>query len=134
MVLLKPDAVSRGLCGEVIRRFEQRGLIIAGMKMLKVSPQQAKRHYQEHVGKPFYPDLIDYITSGPVVALAVKGNQAVKVLRTMMGATNPVDALPGTIRGDFATQMENNIIHGSDSLNNATRELDIFFSKEEIYE
>ena len=128
LVLLKPDAVKRQLCGEIISRFERRGFNILGLKMLQITDEIAAEHYAEHVGKSFYPKLIEFITSGPVVAIALSGCGAVRVVRAMMGPTNPIDALPGTIRGDFALAMESNIIHGSDSTLSAARELAIYFT------
>ena len=133
LILLKPDAVSKGVCGEIIARFEKRGLKIIGMKMLQLSKEQAAMHYCEHQGKPFFEELVTFITSGPLVAMAVQGENAVKLTRTMMGTTNPLDAAPGTIRGDFAKTMKNNIIHGSDGIMSAEREIKIFFAKSELY-
>ena len=127
LVLLKPDAVRRALCGEIISRIEKKGLIIAKLKMLTLSKEMAERHYAEHVGKPFFPDVLEFITSGPLIAMAVEGPQAVKAIRTLMGSTNPLDALPGTVRGDLAIEMRYNLIHGSDSPASAARELEIFF-------
>ncbi|MBC8015905.1 MAG: nucleoside-diphosphate kinase [Sporomusaceae bacterium] len=133
LILLKPDAVVKGVCGEVIARFEKRGLKIIGMKMLQLSKEQATVHYSEHQGKPFFEELVTFITSGPLVAMAVRGENAVKLARTMMGTTNPLDAVPGTIRGDLATNMKNNIIHGSDGPMSAEREIKIFFTTSELY-
>ena len=127
LVLLKPDAVQRGLTGEIIARLERRGLRIAGLKLMQITPALAKQHYAEHVGKPFYQGLIDYITSGPIVAACFEGTRAVEVVRKTMGKTNPADAEPGTIRGDLALEMGRNLIHGSDSLKSAKRELALFF-------
>lgn len=132
LVLLKPDAVSRGLCGDIIARFEKRGLGISGMKMLRLSQEQAKEHYIEHDGKPFLGDLLTFITSGPLVALILEGENVIKLARTMMGVTNPFDSAPGTIRGDFATNVRYNVIHGSDSPSSAEREIKIFFNEDEI--
>ncbi|MBP2635937.1 MAG: ndk [Firmicutes bacterium] len=132
LVLLKPDAVQRKLCGEIIQRFERKGLLISALKLLQLTPEMAGRHYVEHVGKPFYPSLIEFITSGPIVAMVLTGPNAVKIVRTMMGATNPVDALPGTIRGDYAMLMSCNIVHGSDSVVSAARETAIYFSEQEV--
>ena len=131
-VLLKPDAVQRKLCGEIIQRFERKGLLISALKLLQLTPEMAASHYAEHEGKPFYPSLIEFITSGPVAAMVLTGPNAVKMVRTMMGSTNPVDALPGTIRGDYATVMSYNIVHGSDSAASAAREAAIYFSEHEI--
>lgn len=132
LVLLKPDAVQRKLCGEIIQRFERKGLLISALKLLQLTPEMAARHYVEHIGKPFYPSLIEFITSGPVVAMVLNGPNAVKIVRTMMGATNPVDASLGTIRGDYAMTMSYNIVHGSDSVVSAARETAIYFSEQEI--
>jgi len=132
LVLVKPDGVAKGLIGEVVGRFERRGLSICGLKMLKLTKEKAEVHYAEHRGKPFFPELVDFITSGPIVALVVGGENAVKVVRTMMGTTNPADAAPGTIRGDYALKLSQNIIHGSDSLESASREILIYFSQDEI--
>ncbi|MEG6584102.1 nucleoside-diphosphate kinase [Dendrosporobacter sp. 1207_IL3150] len=133
LVLVKPDGVERGLCGEIITRFEKRGLRVVGLKLLILSSEQAERHYQEHVGKPFFERLLYYITSGPIVAMVIRGNEAVKIVRTMMGPTNPVNAPPGTIRGDYATTMERNIVHGSDGIESAEREIKIFFEQNEVF-
>ena len=132
LVLIKPDGFQKKICGEIIDRIEKRGLIISGMKLLKLSREQAEKHYEEHKTKPFFAELVSFITSGPLVALAVSGDNAIKVLRTMMGATNPVDAAPGTIRGDFALSISHNVIHGSDSPGSAERELAIYFSPDEL--
>ena len=127
LFLIKPDAVERGLVGEIVARFERRGFRICGMKLMRVTEQQAAEHYVEHVGKPFYPELVEFITSGPVVAMAIEGLGAVATVRSMMGATNPLDSAPGTIRGDFALELSENIVHGSDSKASAKRELSLFF-------
>lgn len=132
LVLLKPDAVQRKLCGEIIRRFERKGLLLFALKLLQLTPEMAASHYAEHVGKPFYPSLVEFITSGPVVAMVLAGPNAVKIVRTMMGSTNPVDALPGTIRGDYAKVMSYNVVHGSDSAASAEREIAIYFAEQEI--
>ena len=134
LVLIKPDAVQRGLSGEIIARLERRGLKLAGMKMLRVSPELAHRHYGAHVGKPFFESLVNFITSSPLIAIAVEGEDAVDVVRTTMGATNPVDATPGTIRGDFGLTIGMNLIHGSDSQESAESELALFFADGEIIE
>ncbi|SMC56335.1 nucleoside-diphosphate kinase [Sporomusa malonica] len=133
LVLLKPDTVLRKLCGEILSRFERKGLTLTALKMLKLTPEMAAEHYREHIGKPFYPDLVEFITSGPIVALVLTGPNAIKTVRTMMGPTNPVDAPPGTIRGDYATVMSNNIVHGSDSLTSAQREIAIYFTDQEMF-
>ncbi|WP_422663632.1 nucleoside-diphosphate kinase [Sporomusa sp.] len=134
LVLLKPDAVKRNLSGEIISRFERRGFGISALKLVRLSRDVAAKHYEEHQNKPFYPALIEFITSGPVVAMVVTGPHAVSIVRKMMGSTNPAEALPGTIRGDYATTMDNNIVHGSDSVASAKREIAIYFTEEEIYE
>ncbi len=132
--MIKPDGVQRGLIGEIISRLERKGLKIVAMKMLSVSKDLAERHYAEHREKPFFQSLVDYITSGPVVAMVVEGKNAVKVVRTLVGATNPQEALPGTIRGDFGMDIGRNVIHASDSLESAEREISLFFKPEEIVE
>jgi nucleoside-diphosphate kinase len=126
-VMVKPDGVARGLVGEVISRFEGKGLRLESMKMLTISEETAGRHYAEHTEKPFFGELVAFITSGPVVAMEWSGESAVSVSRTLMGGTNPVDAEPGTIRGDFGLVITHNLVHGSDSLESAERELGIFF-------
>lgn len=130
--MIKPGAVHRGLIGDIIRRFEYRGLSIIGMKFIQVTEEQACEHYKEHEGKSFYPRLISYIQSGPVVVLAIYGENAITLVRKMAGATNPLEAIPGTIRGDYSADIENNIIHTSDAKETATRELSIYFSADEI--
>jgi nucleoside-diphosphate kinase len=127
LVLVKPDGMQRGLAGEVIARLERRGLELRGASLLKVSKTMAREHYAEHRGKPFFAGLVEFITSGPVLALAVSGESAISVVRDMMGATNPLDSAPGTIRGDFALELQENIVHGSDSKASARRELALFF-------
>lgn len=131
-VLLKPDAVARRLVGEILGRFESKGLKIIGMKMLQVTPALSKQHYAEHVHKPFYPMLEEFITSGPVVALAVEGPQAIAVIRAMLGSTNGREAPLGTIRGDFGLSRQMNLVHGSDGPDAATRELGIYFKPDEL--
>ena len=131
-VMLKPDAVQRNFVGEIISRLEKRGLTISGLKMIHISRDLAERHYGEHRDKPFFGELVNFITSGPVVAMVLEGQGAVEQARKMMGATDPQKSQPGTIRGDFALYMGNNIIHGSDSVESAAREIDLFFEKEEI--
>jgi nucleoside-diphosphate kinase len=127
LVILKPDAVQRGLIGEIIGRLEQRGLKLVALDMRTIEPEVAARHYAEHEGKPFYTGLIEYITSGPVVLMVLEGPQAVAVTRATMGKTNPVDALPGTIRGDLGLMTGRNLIHGSDGTKSAEREVALFF-------
>jgi nucleoside-diphosphate kinase len=127
LVLVKPDGMRRGLAGEIVARFERRGLELRGARLLKVSKAMGREHYAEHKGKPFFGSLVDFISSGPVLALAVSGESAISVVRTMMGATNPLDSAPGTIRGDYALELSENIVHGSDSRASAKRELALFF-------
>lgn len=133
LLLLKPDAVTKGVCGSIIDRFEKRGFKIAAMKMLQLTKEQAEIHYQEHAEKPFFQELVDFIISGPLIAMVIAGENTIKASRNMMGSTNPIDATAGTIRGDFALNIRNNIIHGSDSLTNAEREIKNFFNENEIY-
>ena len=132
LVLLKPDSVQRALAGEIISRIEKRGARIAAMKLMKVSNELANKHYGEHVGKPFFEGLVSFITSSPIVAMVIESENAVNMVRNMMGATNPQDANPGTIRGDLGVSIGLNLVHGSDSLESAAREIDLFFSPEEI--
>ena len=132
LVLVKPDAVQRGLIGEVIARLERRGLQLVGMKLMRITEELAGRHYAEHHGKPFYDGLVSFITSAPVVAMVWEGPGAVAMVRTMMGATNPANAAPGTIRGDLAVSFGMNAIHGSDSPESAAREVSLFFSDAEL--
>lgn len=126
-VMVKPDGVARGLVGEVISRFERKGLVLERIHSLRIDEAMARRHYAEHVEKPFFPELLDFITSGPVVAMEWSGESAVGVARTLMGPTNPASAPPGTIRGDYGLLVTHNIVHGSDSVESADRELAIFF-------
>lgn len=126
-VMVKPDGVARGLVGEVIARFERKNLTLENVRMLTISEDMAGRHYAEHTDKPFFGDLVAFITSGPVVAMEWSGEGAIAVARTLMGVTNPALALPGTIRGDLGLEITHNIVHGSDSPESALRELDIFF-------
>ncbi len=128
-IMIKPDAVARGLIAPIISRFEATGLCIDRLELGVVTREQAEANYAEHVGKPFYESLIAYITSGPVVKMVLSGPEAVLVCRKLMGATNPRDAAPGTIRGDFGLTLEANIVHGSDSPESAKREIDIFFGE-----
>ena len=132
LVLLKPDAVQRGLVGEFTARLERTGLKIVGMKLMRVSPELAKRHYGEHEGKPFFDGLVSFITSGPIVAMALEGPNAVAVVRKTMGATNPVESPAGTMRGDFGIDIGRNLVHGSDSAASAERELALFFEDAEL--
>jgi nucleoside-diphosphate kinase len=130
--MVKPDGVQRGLVGEVVGRFEKKGIKIAALKLMMITPELAEKHYAEHKGKQFFADLVSFITSGPVVAMVLEGENIIAVVRTMMGATNPKDSAPGTIRGDFGMTIDKNIIHGSDSLDSAVREIGIFFRENEI--
>lgn len=132
LVLVKPDGVQRGLSGEIVRRLEQTGLKIVGLKLMQVSRDLAGRHYAEHEGKPFYDGLVDYITSSPVVALALEGPDAIAITRKMMGVTKPAEAAPGTIRGDFGVDIGRNLIHGSANADDAAREVDLFFGSDEL--
>lgn len=132
LVLLKPDAVVRGLVGSILQRFEQRGLQITALKMLHLTREQAEAHYAEHRGKPFFDELVEFITSGPLVACAVRGEGAITLVRAMMGPTNAAQAPVGTIRGDFATSVRYNVIHGSDSAESAQLEIARFFNVAEI--
>ncbi len=130
--MIKPDAVQRGLVGPIISRYEAKGLRIAGMKIMQVTEEIAKQHYAEHVEKPFFPGLLQYITSGPVVALVLEGKNAVEEVRKMNGATNPLQAACGTIRGDYAQEVGRNVVHGSDSVASAEREIAIYFTEDEV--
>lgn len=128
LILCKPDAVSRGLIGEITARLERRGYVIVAMKMLQLDGERARAHYAEHKGKPFFDGLVSFITSAPIVAMAVEGEGAIDGCRQLMGATNPLGAAPGSIRADFAQTIGRNLVHGSDSAASAQRELAIFFS------
>lgn len=132
--MIKPGSVHRGLVGNIISRFEHKGLTIIGMKMIKVTREQAFEHYSAHKDKPFFNNLIECITSAPVVALVIQGENAIDLVRIMAGSTNPLESLPGTIRGDYSANIENNIIHTADSVDSAKREINIYFSKKEIQE
>src|SRR5215210_5083137 len=131
-VMIKPDAVARGLVADIIGRIERRGFAIRGMRLIVVSGEQAASHYEEHRERPFYGELVEFITSGPSVAMVVEGPDAVKTVRTMMGATNPLDSAPGTIRGDLALELGQNVVHGSDSPESAEREIAIYFSEADL--
>ena len=133
LVLIKPDAVQRGLAGEIISRLEKKGLKIVAMKMLHMDKNLAQRHYAIHKGKAFFDDLVNFITSSPVIAIIFQGKNAVEIIRQMMGETDPTKAYSGTIRGDFGIDIGHNLVHGSDSLENAVNEIDLFFSEEEIF-
>jgi nucleoside-diphosphate kinase len=132
LVLIKPDARQRGLAGEILARLERRGLTLRGAKLVQVDRDLADRHYAEHREKPFFGELVEFITSAPTLALVVEGEAAVSVVRTTMGATNPVDSAPGTIRGDLALAMPDNLVHGSDSLESAEREIALWFADDEL--
>ena len=132
LIILKPDTVQRALVGRIVSRFEDKGFQIVGAKLMRIAPDLAERHYQDHKGKPFYDGLVRFMTSQPVVVLALRGNQAVEVARKMMGATFGSNAEPGTIRGDFGLSRSFNLIHGSDSPESAQRELKLFFKDDEI--
>lgn len=132
LIIFKPDAVQRGLCGEILTRFEKKGLQIVGMKLIQISQQLAETHYEAHKGKPFYDGLVKFMTSSPVIVLALQGKDAITICRKMMGATFGSKAEPGTIRGDFGVSNSFNLIHGSDSPEAAQRELSLFFKPEEL--
>jgi nucleoside-diphosphate kinase len=132
LVLVKPDAMQRGLAGEILARLERRGLRVVGLKLMQVDRTLAERHYGEHAGKPFYEGLVEYITACPIVAAVFEGTDAVEAVRTTMGKTNPREAAPGTIRGDLGLEIGRNLIHGSDSLASAEREVGLFFSPAEL--
>ncbi len=133
LILVKPDGVQRALVGEIIGRFERRGLQIVGLKLIDVTSALAKEHYKEHVGKAFFKSLVDYITSCPIVAMVVEGPKAIEVCRATIGATDPVAATPGSIRGDFGTTIGRNLVHGSDSPRSAKREIKLFFRASELH-
>ncbi len=132
-LMVKPDGVERGLIGNVISRLESKGFKLVAMKMMQIDPDLAARHYGEHEGKPFYDGLIEFITSAPVAAMVWEGDDVVDMVRSLIGATDPRKAAPGTIRGDLAVFMGKNIVHGSDSLESAEREIGLFFTKDEFY-
>ena len=133
LILVKPDGIQRGLAGEIISRLESRGLSIVGLRMLRVDKALANRHYAEHEGKPFFDGLIDYITSSPIIAAVLEGTRAIEVVRKTMGATNPAEAEPGTIRGDLSVELGRNLIHGSDGLDSAAREIALFFEESQLF-
>ncbi len=132
LIIIKPDAVQRGLTGRIITRFERRGLRIAATKLIHIDEALAQRHYAIHEGKPFYEPLIAYITSSPVVVMVLEGNDAIEIARRTMGATNPAEATPGTIRADFGLEVGRNLVHGSDGPDTAAFEVSLFFDEEEI--
>jgi nucleoside-diphosphate kinase len=127
LILVKPDAFARGLTGEVIARFERKGLVIVAARHMTVSDDLARQHYAEHEGKPFFGELVEFITSGPLIALVMEGDHAVAAARQVIGATNPLEAAPGSIRGDFAREVTQNLVHGSDSVESGQREAALFF-------
>ncbi|CAH1218237.1 Nucleoside diphosphate kinase [Paenibacillus plantiphilus] len=131
-LMVKPDGVQRGLIGEILLRFERKGLQLVAAKLLQITPELAEKHYAEHVGKPFYPPLVDFITSGPVFAMVWQGDNAIALARALIGKTDAIDAAPGTIRSDYAVHTNFNLIHGSDSPESAKREIGIFFSDHEL--
>jgi len=133
LVLIKPDGMQRGLAGEIISRLERRGLRIAALRLFQMDDATARRHYAEHEGKPFFPGLISYITSGPIIAAVFEGTGAVETVRKTMGATNPARAEPGTIRGDLGLETGRNLVHGSDSLESAAREIPLFFEDAQVF-
>jgi nucleoside-diphosphate kinase len=133
-LMVKPDGVQRNLIGEIVRRFEQKGFQLVGAKLMQIPQSLAEQHYAEHKEKPFFGELVGFITSGPVFAMVWQGENVIKVAREMMGKTNPADAAPGTIRGDFAVQVGMNVIHGSDSPESAEREINLFFNQNELVE
>jgi nucleoside-diphosphate kinase len=131
-VMVKPDGVQKGVCGKVLTRFEERGLKIVALKFMRISRELAQTHYGEHVGKPFYETLLGFITSGPVLAMVIEGEDAITQARKMMGATDPKKAVPGTIRGDYGLFLTKNVVHGSDGPQSAAREIGLFFTKAEL--
>ena len=132
LIIIKPDAVQRGLIGQIVHRFERRGLRVTAMKFLQITKDMARRHYAVHQGKPFYEPLVNYISSGPVVVMVMEGKNAIQIARRTMGATNPVEADPGTIRADFGLEIGRNLVHGSDGPETADLEISIFFDETEI--
>src|SRR2546428_7578260 len=132
VVLVKPDAMARGLAGEIVRRIEARGMTLRAAKLIRVSRDLAERHYDEHREKPFFGELVEFITSGPTLAIVIEGESAISVVRSTIGATNPADASPGTIRGDLALAMPDNLVHGSDSAESAEREVRMWFGSDQL--
>ena len=127
LILVKPDAFARGLTGEIIARFERKGLKIVALQHMTMTEETAKRHYAEHEGKPFFGELVEFITSGPIVAMVLEGTEAIRAARQVIGATNPLEAAPGSIRGEFGLEVQTNLVHGSDSAESAGREIGLFF-------
>ena len=134
LILLKPDAIHRRLCGEIISRIENKGFKIVGLKMLQVTPELSRQHYAEHVEKPFYPQLEEFITAAPIVAMCVEGPEVISVMRGLMGKTNGREAAPGTIRGDYSASRQMNLIHGSDGPDAAKREIELYFQANELFD
>jgi len=134
LIILKPDALQRRLAGRILQRFEDKGLTIAGLKLMHISRELAEKHYAPHKGKPFYPPLIDYITSGPVIVLVLTGERCIEIARTLMGKTFGYEAAPGTIRGDFGASRSYNLVHGSDSPESAATEIALYFKNDELLE
>ncbi len=132
LVLIKPDAIQRGLTGEIVSRLEKKGLKLVAMKMIHMDKSMAEKHYAIHKGKPFFEKLVSFITSSPIIAIVFQGSNVVNIIRRSMGETNPAESASGTIRGDFAISIEHNLIHGSDSPENATKEISLFFSSGEL--
>lgn len=131
LVIIKPDGIQKNIIGEIISRIEKKGLKILNMKMMKLSRELAEKHYEEHRNKPFFKSLVNFITSAPIIVMIVEGEDVISIFRSMMGPTDPKNAAPGTIRGDYGTDIERNIIHGSDSIESAKREVDLFFPEEQ---
>ncbi len=131
-LMVKPDGVKRQLIGDIVDRFERKGFVLKGAKLMQISQELAEKHYAEHAEKPFFGELTDFITSGPVFAMVWEGENVISVARLMMGATNPAESAPGTIRGDYSTTLSHNVIHGSDSLASAEREIGLFFDASEL--
>ena len=132
-LMVKPDGVKRQLVGDIVDRFERKGFVLKGAKLMQISQELAEKHYAEHAEKPFFGELTDFITSGPVFAMVWEGENVISVARLMMGATNPAESAPGTIRGDYSTTVSHNVIHGSDSLASAEREIGLFFNENELH-
>ncbi len=131
LVIIKPDGIQKNIIGEIISRIEKKGLKILNIKMMKLSRELAEKHYEEHRNKPFFKSLVNFITSAPIIVMIVEGEDVISIFRFMMGPTDPKNAAPGTIRGDYGTDIERNIIHGSDSIESAKREVDLFFPEEQ---
>lgn len=134
LIILKPDAVQRRLAGRIIQRFEEKGLVVGGLKLMRISRTLAEQHYAVHKERPFYPGLIDYVTSGPVVVMVLQGNRCISIARTLIGATFGYEAAPGTIRGDFGASRSFNLLHGSDSPESAAFEIPLYFAADELVE